>query len=107
ERVVDRPPRLPVGRADEQDGYTLSVQPPRHERAVRVVDQVSLLLQIGYLHLEPGNLLLRTVELPPERVSLGVAQAVRCEGDADQDPDHEREEDGRERRDVIAEIEHA
>ena len=49
---------------------------------------------------------LRVLEL--DALELGVLRhAAAGEADADEDPDDERDEDGRQRGDVIAEVEHA
>ena len=46
-------------------------------------------------------------ELDQDGVRIAIAEdPATGKPDADEDPDHERDENGRERRDVIAEIEH-
>ena len=54
------------------------------------------------------DLLLELGDPVVEAVALGVVdEAAAGDADADEDADHEHQEDGRERRDVVAEVEHA
>jgi len=80
-------------------------------RGVRALDEVlgGLLapLEIVGARVRRLDLLLQPRDLPLEVVALGVVdEAPARDSDADQDPDDEHQEDGRERGDVVAQVEH-
>ena len=54
------------------------------------------------------EVVLELLDVPVEDLPLGlVDEAAAGDADADEDADHERQEHGRERRHVVAEVEHA
>ena len=103
----DRRAKAVVDRADEQDGDPFALEPRRHHGVVRTGDE----LRIGRVFLNGAfqlvDLTPGTREIVLQVATLGVAESVRGERDSDKNPDHEREEDGRKGRDVVAKVEHA
>ena len=66
---------------------------PRFADVERGLGDVTLVLQIG--------------DLAGQVRPLGIVdESLAGETDPDEDPDHERDENGRQRRDVVAEVEH-
>ena len=103
----DRRAKAVVDRADEQDGDPFALEPRRHHGVVRTGDE----LRIGRVFLNGAfqlvDLTPGTREIVLQVATLGIAESVRGERDSDKNPDHEREEDGRKGRDVVAKVEHA
>jgi hypothetical protein len=98
-------------RPDHEHGHAPPAQPVRHERLVDGVRKRlrRLLLRLERRGLLRGGLDLRgeNVDLVLEQLPLGVLDDPLAR---DPDPDHdahdERQEDGRQRGDVVAEVEH-
>ena len=89
---------LPSSRFAASAGYALSTN--SSAACCRRSKSSALALAASTSSFEPGD-------LPLEAVALGVVdEAAAGDPDADQDPDDEHQEDGRERRDVVAEVEH-
>ena len=97
-----------VDRADEQHADALSRQEVVHQRRVGELERFLRLLQLAHLSQCGVALTLGLVALflrdPQIRL---VRDAAAREPDADEDPDDQRDEDRRERRDVVAKVEHA
>src|SRR6185312_3830435 len=111
QRAVDGGGGAAVVRPDVHDGDLLALQAVADERRVRLVDEALGRLavarevgRLGCLVVEP---LLQARELVLEELRLrSVDEATVGDPDADQDPDDQREEDGRERGDVVAKVKH-
>ncbi len=111
DRLGDRLRRAVHG-ADEQHGDVLVLQPAGYERWIRVGRVVlhRRLPACGSARLRPRGVSLRGQlgDLLVEILALDVVdEAAAGQADPDEDADHEREEDGRQRGDVVAEVEHA
>src|SRR5215210_5455903 len=110
ERPVDGRADRASARPDEDQGDALPTQAIPCERRV---GQLDVLESRRLLAREAPLLLRRVVELPAQVRDLSLEQAVRRlvdvvgQADPDEDADDQREEDGRERGDVIAEVEHS
>ena len=110
-RLADRERDRPVDRADEQHRDLLALEPAGNDSRVRRIGEVLQRHLAAARRLEG---LLRSVALLPHVLDLAIQvrplgvvhEPLAGEADADEDPDHERDEDGRQRRDVVAEVEH-
>src|SRR5918993_1332965 len=96
---------------EREDRDPLSLEPPRGQCRVRALDEIlrGLLppLEVVGARLGRVDFLFEPGDLALEVVALGVVdEAAPRDPDADQDPDDEHQEDGRERRDVVAQVEH-
>ena len=101
-----------VDRPDEHDADGLSVEHPRDElRVGRLCEVVELdAAPIGARRPAPTALsrsLAQRVDLRLEVLPFRVGdEPLPRQPDPDEDPEEERDEHGRERRDVVAEVEH-
>ena len=102
------------GRVDgpeHEHGQVLLLEPLGGQGGVRALDEVlgRLLTPLEVVRVRIGgvDLILQAGDPGVETVSLRVVdEAAAGDTDADQDPDDEHQEDRRERRDVVAEVEH-
>src|SRR5207253_7850325 len=86
-----------IGRAHEEDSDLLPLQPVRHDELVRTLDERSIgragLDERVHLRLERVAAALGAANVLLQSITLGIAEPVRGQRDADEDADDEREED--------------
>ena len=108
QRSFDRVVDPAVDRADEQHADALSRQEVVHHRRVGELERLLRLLQLAHLSQRRVAITLGVCKLVLRDAQIHlVRDAAAREPDADEDPDDQRDEDRRERRDVVAKVEHA
>ena len=109
--LVDRERDALVDRADEQHRDLLPVEPSGDDARIGGIGEVVERLCAAVRRVERGlgdvTLMLQVGDLAGQVRPLGIVdEALAGETDPDEDPDHESDENGRQRRDVVAEVEH-